>query len=167
VRLVVPIARTRTIVRLADDGTPLSRRRSPKPGRIEDVFERLVSIPALVAHERFELELLEIDETELRVHEAGRARRRKGWVVHGRELVDVLERNLIRGAADLAALLPCSLPDRFTTADLERRAALPRWLAQQMVYCLHAARALERVGKVGNARVYQRVGAAVPTAQVD
>jgi hypothetical protein len=143
VRLVVPIARTRTIQRGA------SKRRSPIAGRIEDIFERLVSIPAVIAHERFELELLEIAEIELR------SRSRRG--VDGRELVDVLERNLIRDAVDLAALLPSALRDEFSTADVARLAALPRSTAQQMLYCLHAAGALVRVGKSGNAHLYRRV----------
>lgn len=147
VRLVVPIARTRTIQRVSSDGKPLSRRRSPIAGRIEDVFERLVSIPSVVVHERFELELLEIAELEVR------SRKR----MDGRELVDVLERNLIRDAGDLAALLPAALPDSFSTADVARLAKLPRATAQQMVYCLHAAAALERVGKTGNAHVYRRL----------
>ncbi|HEY4222807.1 MAG TPA: hypothetical protein VGO62_15730 [Myxococcota bacterium] len=157
VRLVVPVARTRTIVRLDVDGAQLSRRRSPTAGRIEDIFARLVSIPALIANERFELELLEIAEIEKRVHERGKAWRRKGWVVQGRELVDVVERNLIRGAADLAALLPCSLPELFSTADIEQRGGLPRVTAQQMVYCLRAAGAVARVAKRGNAHLYRRL----------
>jgi hypothetical protein len=146
VRLVVPIARTRTILRVDAKGKTLSRRRSPIVGRVEDIFERLVSIPALIAHERFELELLEIAELEVR------ARREKG-----RDLVDVLERNLIRNAFDLAALLPASLPDTFSTADVSRLASIPRTTAQQMVYCLHKLGALERIGKSGNAHLYRRL----------
>jgi hypothetical protein len=153
VRLVVPIARTRTIHRVDAKGRT-SRRRSPVVGRIEDLFERLVSIPAVIGHERFELELLEIAEIETRQPKAGRGRTRTR--VEGRELVDVLERNLIRDAVDLAALLPAALPDAFASDDVARLAALPRSTAQQMLYCLHAAGALERVGKRGNAHVYRR-----------
>jgi hypothetical protein len=156
VRLVVPIARTRTIARVDVNGAPLSRRRSRLAGRIEDVFERLVSIPSVVTHERFELELLEIADVEVRAPRSS-GRRRRGFVVDGRELVDVLERNLIRGAADLAALLPEALPHAFSTADVARLCALPRVTAQQMLYCLHAAGALDRVGKAGNAHLYRRV----------
>ena len=157
VRLVAPVARSRTIVRLDDEGLALSRRRSPQTGRIEDIFARLVSIAALVAHAGFELEVVEIKETEKRVHQPGRAWRRKGWVVQGRELDDVVERNLIRGPADLAALLPDSLPAVFSTADIARRGGLPRATAQQMAFCLCAAGALTRVGKRGNAGLFQRV----------
>ena len=57
VRLVAPVPVSRRIVRVSDDGEVLSSRRSPKRGRVEDVFARLVSIPALLAHERFEREV--------------------------------------------------------------------------------------------------------------
>ena len=49
VRLVYPIAQDKWIVRVAEDGrTQLSRRRSPKRGSIEDVFDELVSFPGLL-----------------------------------------------------------------------------------------------------------------------
>jgi hypothetical protein len=120
------------------------------------VFERLVSIPHLVGHARFELELLVTAETEVRAHTYG-VRRRKGWAIQGRGLVDVLERRLVRTAGELAALLPTGLDDVFTTADVAATAQLDRSLAQQMLYCLHAAGALERTGKLGNAHRYRRV----------
>src|SRR5438093_5749934 len=44
VRLVAPVALRRRIVRLSGEGEILSARRSPRRGRIEDVFARLVSI---------------------------------------------------------------------------------------------------------------------------
>src|SRR5437763_8546180 len=58
VRVVVPVPLTRRIVRLSLDGEVLSARRSPRRGRAEDVFARLVSLPVMLAHPRFELELL-------------------------------------------------------------------------------------------------------------
>ena len=82
VRVVVPIARSRRIVRLSEDGEVLSARLSPRHGRIEDVFARLVSLPALLAHPRFELEVLLTHEHEYRRHEEGRARRRGGCRRH-------------------------------------------------------------------------------------
>src|SRR5262245_61818440 len=49
VRLVAPLPLVRTITRLTDEGEPLSARRSPRRGRIEHVFERLVSLPSLLS----------------------------------------------------------------------------------------------------------------------
>ena len=157
VRLVIPLARTRTIERVGPDGTRLSIRRAPDEGRIEDVFERLVSIPTLVAHERFELELLVIAEREQRARMPGHARRRRAFGVKERELVDVLERELIRGVFDLAALLPCGLAETFTSLDVARASGLPRITAQQMIYCLRLAGALERVGTRARSHLYRRV----------
>ena len=156
-RLVAPLERTTIIERVDEHGARLSRRKSPKPGRIEEIFEKLVGLPSLIAHPNLELEVIEVVVVEQRVHQQGRARRRKGWVVVGRALEDVVERNLIRGAADLAALLPPSLPPTFTTADVAQHATLPRSIAQQMLYCLHIAGAVARVGKEKNAHLYRRV----------
>jgi hypothetical protein len=157
VRLVVPIALTRQIVRLSPDGEVLSARRSPRHGRVEDVFARLVSLPALLAHPRFELELVLTHEQELRRHEAGRAWRRRGWVVAGRALLSVEESVRLASAADAAALLP-ALPDPFDTAELAAAANCPRRLAQQMAYCLRALGALEPTGKRGGAALYRLAG---------
>lgn len=78
VRLVAPVPVTKRIVRLSPDGEVLSARRSPLRGRPLDVFARLVSLPTLLAHERFELELLLTHQEEHRRHEPGRAFRRRG-----------------------------------------------------------------------------------------
>jgi hypothetical protein len=58
VRLVAPLPLVRTIIRLSDQGELLSARPSPRRGRVEDIFNRLVSIPSLLCHPHFELELL-------------------------------------------------------------------------------------------------------------
>ena len=157
VRVVTPVTRARTVVRLDADGRELGRRRSPKKGRLEDVFERLVGLAPLLAHERLELELVVTDEIEQRVHVPGAVWHRKGWVVCGRALDAAVERRLVRGANDLATLLPHGLPPPFSTADLAAAAAMPRALAQQMLYCLTHAGAVVRVGKRGNSHLYRRV----------
>ena len=77
VRLVAPIAVSRRIVKVSDAGEILSSRRSPRKGCLHDVFDRLVSIPALIAHPNFELEVLLTHQRELRMFEPGRAYRRR------------------------------------------------------------------------------------------
>ena len=158
VRIVTPIPQTRTIIRMSDDGERLSARRSPKHGRYEDIFSRLVSIPTLIEREGFELDLLLTAEDEVRVHRPGQAWRRKGWVVLGRSLVDVVETRRVRTAADLAAMLPAGLPEGFSTADIADSAGVARRLAQQMVYCLRATGIVAMAGKDGNALIYRRAG---------
>jgi hypothetical protein len=156
VRLVAPLPVVKKIVRLSDEGEILSARRSPRHGRIEDIFSRLVSIPSLLCLPGFEIELVLTHQDELRVHRPGRAYRRRGWVVTGRRLVAVEERRVLASPADAAELLPPGLPDLFDTAELAMAAAIDRRLAQRMTYCLRAMGVLETAGKRGGAVVHRR-----------
>jgi hypothetical protein len=155
VRLVAPVAVTRRIVRVSDDGVVLSARRSPKAGRLEDVFAHLVSIPALLAHERFELEIVLTHQEEVRMFKPGRAYRRRGWVVAGRSLTSVDGSVTVACLNDALALLPAGLPASFDTGELAAAAGIDRRLAQQMTYCLRHAGALATTGKRGRAALYQ------------
>jgi hypothetical protein len=157
VRLVAPVPVTSRIVKLGEGGEILSERRSPKRGRVEDVFARLVSFPALLCDPRFELEVLLTHQVELRVFEAGRAYRRRGWVVTGRSLARVEETVRLRDPADAAALLPPGLPAEWDTAELAEQAAIPRRLAQQVAYCLRAMGVLENAGLRGRATLHRFV----------
>ncbi|MGZ5382571.1 MAG: hypothetical protein ACXW1Y_01825 [Acidimicrobiia bacterium] len=162
VRLVAPVAHTRTIIRVSEEGELLSSRRSPKHGRYEDIFSRLVSFPTLVDHPGFELDVLLTVEDEVRVHRPGQAWRRKGWVVLGRSLSDVKDKTRIRSSADLARFLPAGLPAPFSTADIARLATLSRRVAQQMTYCLRATGVVEIAGKEGNSVLFRRSAQSYP-----
>jgi hypothetical protein len=147
VRLVAPVPLTRRIVRIGVDGEVLSSRLSPKRGRVEDLFARLVSIPELIAHPAFELEVLLTHEEEHRVHRPGKAFKRHGWVVVGRSLLAV--EGVVRFSAPehFAALLPQGLPSPFDTSALAAAGAMPRRLAQQMAYCLRTMGICRPVGR--------------------
>jgi hypothetical protein len=158
VSLVAPVPLVRRIIRLSDQGELLSARRSPRRGRLEDVFSRLVSVASLFGCPRFELEVLLTEQEELRVYRPGRAYRRHGWVVVGRRLVSVERRVRIASPDDAAGLLPPGLPERFDSAQLAEAAAIERRLAQQMTYCLRAMGVLQTTGKRGNTVIHRRTG---------
>lgn len=156
VHLVHPIAVEKWIVKLGDGGEIVSRRRSPKRGAPVDVFAELVSFPELVAHAGLTIELALIREEEVRRFDGTTGWRRKGWVIEERRLVEVVDRLVIDAPAALLALLPGSLPSRFTTADLAEVVRRHRRLAQQMTYCLRRVGVIAEVGRQGNAVVYAR-----------
>ena len=157
VRLVYPIARDKWIVKLAEDGrSRLSRRKSPKRGTVENIFDELVSLPALLLNPNFSVELLLIQEEEIRRHDPLRAWRRRGWVTDERQLLRVIERRLFRVPAEVSALVPPGLAEPFTTADLALAIAKPRRLAQKMVYCLRLLGCIVMAGKKGNTVLYSR-----------
>lgn len=153
-RLVVPIAERRYLVKLSDAGTADRRRLSPKRGALLSVFAELVAFPELLDHSNLELEILLTDQIEFRSLQPGKAWRRRGWVTVGRELLAVNSRTLLCRPDDLLTLLPCDLPDVFSTADLARGAHVSRRLAQQTTYCLRRLELIEVVGKSGNTVLY-------------
>jgi hypothetical protein len=155
VRLVHPVAVQKWIVRVGSDSRKLlGRRKSPKMGKLEDVFAELVSLSGVLAHPRFSLEILFTHEEELRRHVPGRARRRKGWIALECRLVHVVERRLFRNAHDLLSLIPDTVPTCFTTLDIAEQMRVSRDLAQKIAYCLRAAGVIHLEGKRGNARIY-------------
>jgi hypothetical protein len=160
VRVVAPVPLVRHIVRVGDGGELLSSRRSPRRGRAADIFARLVALPDLLCHPRFDVDVLLTEEDEFRVHRPGRAWRRRGWVVHARALRTVHACVSLRAPADALALLPPALPAAFTTADVATAGGWPRRLAQQCVYCLAAMGVLVRDGRRGNAIVYRQAAQA-------
>jgi hypothetical protein len=158
VRLVFPIAAEKCIVRLSDDGAvEQGRRKSPKHGAVTELFRELVSFPHLISHPNFSLEVLLIQEEEVRQQGLARNWRRRGWGTVERRLVQVVERRVFAAPTDLAALIPASLEEPFTTAGLADAIQQPRWLAQKMTYCLRRMGALEAVGRRRNAALYQRM----------
>jgi len=155
VRLVYPIVQAKWIVRSAtgNDETVV-RRKSPKRGRLEDLFWELVSIPQLLSNPNFSLEVLMISEEELRRYEGKPKWRRRGWVVEGRRLVDVLDRRLFGASSDWLTFVPDGLQS-FTTKDLATIADTRRDLAQKMAYCLRHTKMIELIGRQGRANLYR------------
>jgi len=156
VRLVHPIAAEKWIVTRPADGAE-RRRKSPRRGSLEDVFQELVHLPDLMAEEDFSLEVLLIREEEVRRPAPPRGRWRRDWTREERRLVEVLERRVFRTPADLAALLPAGLPDPFTARDLAGQAGRPLRLAQKVVYSLRRMDALRICGKRGRSLLYTKL----------
>ena len=152
-RLVIPVAGCRWIVKNLPDGA-VSRRRSPKRAGLLDVFHELVAVPELLAHPNLEIEVVVTEETENRSHVAGKAWRRRGWVTTGRDLVAVRESMVFTAPRDLLTLLPAALPCEFTTKDLSGATGVTLRLAQRIVYCLLRLDLIARASKVGRLQSY-------------
>ena len=155
VRLVYPIVQEKWIVRSAtDNGKRAIRRKSPKKGRMEDLFWELVSIPQLMLNPNFSLEVLMIRGEEVRRYNEAKRRVRKRWLLEGRRLLEVLDQRSFGHSADWLRFLPDGL-ELFTTSDLATRTNTRRELAQKMAYCLREARMIELIGKRGRANLYR------------
>lgn len=153
VRVVYPIPAIRWIVKLDKDKTQ-SRRKSPKRGRVEDVFREVLRIPHLIPHPNFTLDVLLVHDEEIRLNDGKGSWRRKGWSIFDRRLVDVMEQYRFDGIADWVNLLPTELPDEFTVRDVALGLGIKQPLAQKMVYSLRHMGAIEQIGKAGRAYLY-------------
>jgi hypothetical protein len=159
VRLVYPIPRVKWITKLnlTDDGdSPISRRKSPKHGTFEQVFYELVRLPGLLEHPNFSMELLLIEEEEIRRYDGVRGWRRRGWVTEERKLLRVVDKLVLNTPADMHAFIPVTLAEPFSVADLAKAIHTPIKLTQKMVYCMRIMGCVAPAGKKGNAILYAR-----------
>ena len=155
VRLVYPIPREKWIIKILQGEGETQRRKSPKRGSVEEVFKELVSFPELLAQPNFSLEVLLIQEEEIRRFDGRRRWRRRGWVTEERRLLEVVGQQRFETPADVWALMPDELPTTFTTADLAKAMRKPRRLAQQATYCLRKMGVITSVGKQGRSVAYR------------
>jgi hypothetical protein len=157
VRLVYPIALERWIMRQSKNGRRvLGRRKSPKRGVVESLFEEFVSIAPLLAHPGFSLHVVLIQEEQVRRLDRTRNWQQKGWGTHERRLLQVVDQRLFETPQDMLELIPTSLPEPFTTADLSIAIGQPVWLAQKMAYCLRTMGAITAAGKRSRGILYVR-----------
>jgi len=155
VTLIYPIAREKWLYKLPKpDWEAPRRRKSPRRGRLEEVFAELVSFPELLAEDHFELRVALIHEEEVRRFTGRKLWWNNGWERVERRLLDVVEEHTFSRPAALRALLPEDLPGEFTTADLAQALDMNRTLAQKMAYCLRKLDLIVQVGRAGRALVY-------------
>jgi hypothetical protein len=156
--LVHPIPIEKWLVVVDADGVILRRRRSPRRGLALDLFDELVSIPGLIAHPNFRIELALTSEEEIRgpIPSGARYRYPRAWWRLDRRLVEVVETLRIDTPDDLLGLLPAGLPEAFTTADIVAATKRSKRLAMRAVYCLERSGAVARLARRGRLATYGR-----------
>ena len=147
VRLVYPIAKVKWIVYVSKLGEFVKKRKSPKKGKLVDLFIEMVHIPELVNYENFSFEVLLIEEAELRCNDGKGNWRRKGVSIKDRKLLNVLDRVVFEDKNDFLKFLPDNLDDSFTNRVLAKELGVSIRLAQKITYCLRKMNVLIIDGK--------------------
>lgn len=157
VRVVHPVAAEKWITRLSADGSSvLGRRKSPKRGTVYDLFDELVSFPQFFLNPRFSVEVVLIKEEELRCEDGRGSWRRKGVSIRDHLLLDVAGIHVFRAPADFLKVLPPGWRGPSTNNELARDLGQPRFRMARMTYCLDRMGLIRRVGKQGNAILFER-----------
>lgn len=158
VLVVKPILIEKRLVKLdKKDGKVVSQRKSPKTGRLLDVFDELLYFTRVFPHPNLLLEVPLVDVKELRYPGHGRRRRKRknDFVVQDRILTGIRETHRFSTHGDLIRLVPPGLPRPFHTGDLAKIMDIHRGLAQKICYCFRHMGTVKQVGKKGNAFLYE------------
>ena len=155
VRLVYPIAKLKWIANESGTGKFVRRRKSPKKGKLLDLFNELVYTPRLFKNRNFSLEVLLIEEEELRCNDGRGSWRRRGVSVKDRKLMQVFERVLFEDSRAFLELLPKELDKCFTNRVLALRLGISINLSQKITYCLRKMGAVSIASKKGNELLFQ------------
>jgi len=149
-RLIYPIAVEKWITTLEKDNTNvISRRKSPKKGRVEDVFEELLRMPALINEENFQLVVLMIKVEEIRCADGQGSWRRKGISIVDRKLLDVVDIFHFQSKEDFFTLLPENLTYPFTNKSLGEVLKISPKKVTKITYTLKHMGLIKEVGKSG------------------
>jgi hypothetical protein len=158
VTLVYPIAQEKWIVRLDENHSAVSRRKSPRKGRVEDLFFELVRMPKTAVHPGLIVKVLLIQEEVHMVRGDRGGWRRRGWEIQDRLLLQVLDERVFSSADDYMKLLGPAEPEvPFTNAELAEKLNIRPNLAGKMTYTLRKMGLLDVVGKNGRANLLKVV----------
>jgi len=157
VRLVYPIPERKWIIRITERSEVISRRKSPRKGKLVNLFYELVCIPELVDAENFSLEVLVIEEEEVRCNDGKGSWRRRGVSITDRRLINVTDRVLFNNSKDFLRFLPDGLDELFTNKMLSRKTGISIALARKVTYCLRKMGAIVNVGKNGKELMFRRI----------
>lgn len=158
VRLVYPIAKEKWIVHKSPvTGETLGRRKSPKRGRLTDLFRELVRMPDLFSNGNFSIEVLMVEVEEIWRDDGRGSWRRRGASIEDRKLVRVFERKIFEKQMDFLSVLPKVLPDPFSNRDLAEILGMPVGHSRKMTYSLRKIGVIKHVSKRGKQMLFSRV----------
>jgi len=157
VRLVYPLPEKKWITYITKENIVVNKRKSPKKGRLTDLFRELVMIPQMIGDENFSLEVLFIDEEEVRCDDGEGSWRRRGISIKERRLLQVNGRILFQSKTDYLKMLPDGLNQVFTNRELAKLAKIPVGAARQITYCLRKSNIIRIAEKNGRELIFQKV----------
>ena len=151
VKLVYPVPVEKLIITIdAQDGSVISKRKSPKKGSAVEVFNELVRIPDLINDENFMIEILLIREEEIRCKDGKGSWRRKGTSIIDRKLLEVTGQVLLCNKEDFLKFLSPELNQSFTNKILAQNMCIPISKVRKMTYCMRKMGVIMETGKIGN-----------------
>ena len=158
VKVVYPIPILKWIIHLPhkDIDQAIIRRKSPKHGRIELLFNEIIYISNLITDPNLTVEVIFTQEEEIRRDDGKGSWRRKGVSILDRRLIEIYSTKEMRYPKDYNNLIPFNSSKTFTNQELAATLGIPIKLARKMTYSLRTMGLLKNVGKHGNNLLYKK-----------
>lgn len=155
VTVVYPVAKVKYLCWIdPDTGEMSSKRRSPKTGRVYDIFRELYKIKLFLQDPNLNLCIILLELTEYRTLNGWSKDRKKGSTRFERIPSNILDEVYINNLYDYRKLLPDDLLVEFTVNEFAKRAGLSKASAGLAVNVLAYIGAIRRTGKRGRAYTY-------------
>lgn len=154
VMVVHPIAHTKWIYWIdPESGEVTKKRKSPKCGQVLDAVGELYKIKPFLTHPNLTFCAALVDLEEYRFLNGWSSDRKKGSTRCERIPTGLWKEVVFN--RHYRNMLPQGLPEKFTSKDLSRAAKISMKKAQTALNILHATADVRRVGKQGNAYLYE------------
>lgn len=154
IRLIYPIPVTKWIVRVSERGKELSKKQSPKKGKLYEIFDEMLYIPEFINHPNFTLEVLLVRVEEIRCADGEGSWRRKGVSIKDSRLVEVTDSVLFTDKRDFTDFLPPNLVRPFSNKQLAASMNITAYRARRITYTLRKMEAIEIVDKKGKTLLF-------------
>jgi len=157
ITVVYPVPHTKWLLWMNPDTGEITRKRkSPKTGVPQEIFHELYKIKPLLTHPNLNLCIVLIDMEEIRYLNGWSKDKKKGSSRCDRIPVALHDEIYMTGPSDYQKLMPETLAEQFTAKDFQKAVGLSLNRAQTGLNVLYAVGAVRRVGKQGNAYLYEK-----------
>lgn len=156
VTIIYPIPREKWLIWIDEESGELTKKRkSPAKGTPYTAFKEFYRIKMFLKDPNLRLKLVLLDMEEYRLLNGWSKDKKKGSTRYDRIPTNLVEEVEITCLQDYLQFVPYELEELFTTKDFAKAAHIPITLSQTVLNILYHVGTVERIGKNGNAYLYQ------------
>lgn len=156
VTIVYPIPREKWLIWIDEESGELSKKRkSPAKGSPYLAFKELYRIKMFLKDPNLRIKLVLLDMEEYRLLNGWSKDKKKGSTRYDRIPTELVKEVEITCIQDYMQFVPYELPEQFTVKEFAKAAHIPPKLAQIVLQILHDLEIVRRIGKKGNAYLYE------------
>lgn len=156
VTIVYPIAKEKWLYWIDEETGEISeKRKSPKKGNEYAGFPELYKIKRYLKNPNLKIKFVLLDMEEYKILNGWGKQKKNNASKFDRIPICIREEFLIERKEDYMQFIPYDLKEQFTSRDFSKAAHIPQKLATVVLNILDYMEVVERIGREGNAYLYQ------------